>query len=222
MARNPVMEMLEGEIVIVLSPRLIRLVGGVIPAMIVSQAGYLSSTSGSRCDGWFPKSTEEWSDELGIGRREFNNARVRLNKLNILETGYGKKGRTYFYRLNFEQLEQLLNNGSCEAQSEDQVNIQTKAEQCCLHQTSDSAKHNNQKSEQTVVCRENMNTSGASTTVTDYRNMKNQSQTSQFEPSFKNRSPERIAHMRNLFIETMKDISANTLEKEGVVSGAAR
>jgi len=54
---------------------LVPVVGGVLPALMLSQAIYWTKRTS---DGWFWKTQGEWEAETGMGRREQETARARL------------------------------------------------------------------------------------------------------------------------------------------------
>lgn len=60
---------------------LVPVVGGVLPALMLSQAIYWTKrTSGADPDRWFWKTQQEWEKETGMGRREQETARARLRE----------------------------------------------------------------------------------------------------------------------------------------------
>ncbi|MHB8253534.1 MAG: hypothetical protein ACYDEV_07505 [Acidiferrobacter sp.] len=58
---------------------LVPVVGGVLPALMLSQAIYWTKRT-SDPDGWFWKTQAEWEKETGMGRREQETARARLRE----------------------------------------------------------------------------------------------------------------------------------------------
>lgn len=63
--------------------------------------------------GWFAKTNEEWSHEIGLSRDELSGARKCLQELGLLEIRResdqsGSMRRVNHYRVNFERLSELL------------------------------------------------------------------------------------------------------------------
>lgn len=64
-------------------------------------------------DGWFAKTNEEWSHEIGLSRDELSAARKCLQELSVLEIRResdqpGSMRRINHYRVNFNRLGELL------------------------------------------------------------------------------------------------------------------
>lgn len=58
---------------------LVPVAGGVLPALMLSQAVYWTKRT-SDPDGWFWKTQDQWEEETGMGRREQETARARLRE----------------------------------------------------------------------------------------------------------------------------------------------
>lgn len=81
--------------------------GGVVPGLFLSQVWYWALRTTDR-EGWFYKTTGEWTEETGLTRSELETARQRLQTLEILTTERrGLKGRLH-YKLNTRKLYELL------------------------------------------------------------------------------------------------------------------
>ena len=58
---------------------LVGVAGGVLPALMLSQALYWTKRT-SNTEGWFWKTQADWDEETGMGRREQETARARLRQ----------------------------------------------------------------------------------------------------------------------------------------------
>ena len=92
-------------------PILAKCVGGVKPALLLSQLMYWMPR-GRNNDGWIYKSADELYEELGMTRREQETARRILIEKGILEYKVRSMPATGHYRINIEALESVLPDGA--------------------------------------------------------------------------------------------------------------
>lgn len=85
----------------------VALGAGITGALLLSQAVYWSRRSGDDT-GWFFKTQAEWEDETGLRRAEQETARKRLLTLGVMEEDRKGIPAKLYFRVNFENLEQLL------------------------------------------------------------------------------------------------------------------
>ncbi|NJK43941.1 MAG: hypothetical protein HC933_06345 [Pleurocapsa sp. SU_196_0] len=91
-----------GERVIALRPSLVRLIGA--PAAIwLSQALFYQRTFGKKADGWFAVGQHQFESETGLSAESQKSARVRLEKLGLLEESHGV-GYKLRYRIRLDAL----------------------------------------------------------------------------------------------------------------------
>jgi hypothetical protein len=86
----------------------VSLTGSVTAAVLLSQAVYWSKRTGAGNDGWFWKTGADWEEETGLSRREQDTARGILRGLGFWEEEKRGIPARLWFRLNLEQLEQLL------------------------------------------------------------------------------------------------------------------
>lgn len=85
----------------------VRLGGGVLGAVLMSQAVYWSRRT-THAGGWFYKSQAEWEEETGLKRSEQEKARKALTATGVLEeVRKGAPAKLYF-RVNEKQLISML------------------------------------------------------------------------------------------------------------------
>ena len=92
---------------------LVPVVGGALPALLLSQAMYWGART-SDVDGWFWKTQAEWEDETGMTRREQETARRALRSAGVLEEQLLGIPARLHYRVNFEVLVSLI-EANCQA-----------------------------------------------------------------------------------------------------------
>ena len=86
----------------------VTLTGSVTAAVLLSQAVYWSRRTGEGNEGWFWKMSSDWEEETGLSRREQDTARGILRGLGFWEEEKRGIPPRLWFRLNLEQLEQLL------------------------------------------------------------------------------------------------------------------
>jgi hypothetical protein len=86
----------------------VTLTGSVTAAVLLSQAVYWSRRTGEGNEGWFWKTSSDWEEETGLSRREQDTARGILRGLGFWEEEKRGIPARLWFRLNLEQLEQLL------------------------------------------------------------------------------------------------------------------
>ena len=86
----------------------VTLTGSVTAAVLLSQAVYWSRRTGAGNDGWFWKTSADWEEETGLTRREQDTARGILRELGFWEEEKRGIPARLWFRLDQEQLEQLL------------------------------------------------------------------------------------------------------------------
>ncbi|MES2353104.1 MAG: hypothetical protein V4568_01680 [Pseudomonadota bacterium] len=97
---------------------LVELCGGVKTALMLSQAIYWTrkGVAIAEMDGWFHKRMEDWQLEIGLRRRTQERARKHLLALGVLEQRLHGLPAQLEFRVNLEQLANLLTKGSEAAQ----------------------------------------------------------------------------------------------------------
>jgi len=68
---------------------LVPITGGVISALMLSQAIWTTQSLEPSADGWFIRSQEQWSQETGLSRWEQESARRALRRSGLLEERRG-------------------------------------------------------------------------------------------------------------------------------------
>ena len=97
-----------GECVVVLRPEFLQICGGSVnAALMLNQAMYWTERTGDT-SGWFYKTREEWSDELGLSRSQQERERKRLRRLGFLQERLGGNPARMFYRLDTERVCEAL------------------------------------------------------------------------------------------------------------------
>lgn len=86
----------------------VSLTGSVTAAVMLSQAVYWSKRTGAGNHGWFWKTSSDWEEETGLTRREQDTARGILRGLGFWEEEKRGIPARLWFRLDLEQLEQLL------------------------------------------------------------------------------------------------------------------
>lgn len=86
----------------------VTLTGSVTAAVLLSQAVYWSRRTGAGNHGWFWKTSSDWEEETGLSRREQDTARGILRGLGFWEEEKRGIPARLWFRLDLEQLEQLL------------------------------------------------------------------------------------------------------------------
>lgn len=86
----------------------VTLTGSVTAAVLLSQAVYWSKRTGAGNHGWFWKTSTDWEEETGLSRREQDTARGILRGLGFWEEEKRGIPARLWFRLDLEQLEQLL------------------------------------------------------------------------------------------------------------------
>lgn len=86
----------------------VTLTGSVTAAVLLSQAVYWSKRTGAGNHGWFWKTSSDWEEETGLTRREQDTARGILRGLGFWEEEKRGIPARLWFRLDLEQLEQLL------------------------------------------------------------------------------------------------------------------
>lgn len=76
-------------------------------ALLLSQLFYWCD-KGKDPLGWVYKTTNEFTEETGLSRKEQETARCILKSANIIEEKYGSIPRRLFYKVNLPNLEKLL------------------------------------------------------------------------------------------------------------------
>lgn len=84
-----------------------RLVGSAAGGLLLGQALYWSERT-TDASGWFWKTRQQWTDELGLTRREQEVARKRLRQLGILEERRRGVPAKLYYRVDIDKLISLL------------------------------------------------------------------------------------------------------------------
>lgn len=118
--------------------------GGVLPALMLSQALYWTKRTSDN-EGWFWKTQDQWEEETGMGRREQETARARLRQTRFWqEERRGLPGKMYF-KVDLDRLAADL-LGACQtSMAESAILVRRKApyKKGATRQTSmaESAKH---------------------------------------------------------------------------------
>lgn len=91
----------------------IPMTGKVTSALMLSWAIQLTEECATHDDGWFTKTGESWTMDIGLSTDELKTARKRLEELGLIEVRREKSGETPFrapnqYRVNFKRLDELL------------------------------------------------------------------------------------------------------------------
>lgn len=81
--------------------------GGVLPALMLSQAVYWAARTDDP-DGWFYKTAEEWKDEIGFSRKELETARSRLTVQPFWQEKLAGAPARLHYRVDLEALLKVL------------------------------------------------------------------------------------------------------------------
>lgn len=98
----------------------VAVAGSVAGAVMLSQMVYWQRRAGAE-GGWWYKSREDWTDEVGLSRREQETARAALRAHGILEEQTRGIPRRLYYRLNVERLAELVGAMADEAAELQQV-----------------------------------------------------------------------------------------------------
>lgn len=83
-----------------------KALGSVTAGLFLSQAIYWTG-KGSE-EGWFYKTREEWQNELGMSRKEQENARKKLKDQGVLEEQLRGLPARLYYRVNFDRLIEIM------------------------------------------------------------------------------------------------------------------
>jgi len=86
----------------------VTLTGSVTAAVLLSQAVYWSRRTAEGNERWFWKTSSDWEEETGLSRREQDTARGILRGLGFWEEAKRGIPARLWFRLDLEQLEQLL------------------------------------------------------------------------------------------------------------------
>lgn len=91
-------------------PRLARAVGGVKAAVMLSQLLYWNGDQDvqKRDGNWFFKTVEDMEAETGLTKVEQQTARACLMKLRIIDCKLKSMPRTWWYRVNMDELGEVL------------------------------------------------------------------------------------------------------------------
>jgi hypothetical protein len=101
---NGLIKSMSGQNNILTIPRIyIDITGDIKSALFLSQCVYWSDKTG-RDDGYFYKSTNEWSEELGLSKREIENARKKLVKFITTKILRANGSPTVHYMVNIGRL----------------------------------------------------------------------------------------------------------------------
>lgn len=85
----------------------VDLAGSASGAIFLQQAFYWTGR-GQSDDGWFYKTREEWTQETGLTRYEQESARKALKELGVLEEDKRGVPCRVFYRINLDQVFEIL------------------------------------------------------------------------------------------------------------------
>ena len=78
---------------------LVPITGGVISALMLSQAIWTTQSLEPSADGWFIRSQEQWSQETGLSRWEQESARRALRRSGLLEERRGGLPARLWFRV---------------------------------------------------------------------------------------------------------------------------
>ena len=87
---------------------LVPITGGVVPALMLSQAIWISQTDDLCADGWFARSQDQWTEETGLSRWEQETARRALRGAGFLEERRIGMPAKLWYRVRAESVWQAL------------------------------------------------------------------------------------------------------------------
>ena len=81
---------------------LVPITGGVTPALMLSQAIWISQCVDCHDDGWFMRSQDQWTEETGLSRWEQETARRALRGAGFLEERRVGMPARLWYRVRAE------------------------------------------------------------------------------------------------------------------------
>lgn len=94
---------------------LIPLTGGVTAALMLSHAMGITQALDPADDGWFVKSREQWHEETGLSRWEWETARRALRDAGFLDERRAGLPARIWYRVRADQVWLALQHEACRA-----------------------------------------------------------------------------------------------------------